>query len=201
MAAQQDDPVGPDQPVDLQQPLAALQLVAAATKPRLLLPRVPKTYAEDHNTPLHVACYKGAYSDVLMLLLSGHDILARNIWNETPLHQCTSQGHLEIMMLLLDSGADVNSIDHQDLTPLHQAVIHGNRDAVELLLCYGASIFGGEGVNNDTMSVLELSEHVPVCTRVIASALGECACVYAYRMCSILCVCPHIFTVLCAARQ
>jgi hypothetical protein len=36
------------------------------------LPRVPKTYKEDNNSPLHIACYRGAYNEALMLLLSGY---------------------------------------------------------------------------------------------------------------------------------
>ena len=139
--------------------------------PSAFLPRVPKTYKDDDNSPLHVACYRGAYDEALMLLLSGHDISARNVWNETPLHQCTSQGHLEVMMMLLDAGADVNSCDHQSLTPLHQAVIHGNTDAAELLLCYGASVHNADGVR-DTMSAAELVDHVPVCQSLFSNALG-----------------------------
>ena len=106
-----------------------------------------------------------------MLLLSGHDISARNVWKETPLHQCTSQGHLEVMMMLLDAGADVNSCDYQYLTPLHQAVIHGNRDAAELLLCYGANVHNAEGVK-DTLSAAQLVDHVPVCQVLFSNALG-----------------------------
>ena len=107
-----------------------------------------------------------------MLLLSGHDASARNIWLETPLHQCTAQGTLELIMLLLDAGTDVNSTDHQSMTPLHQAIIHGNKDAAELLLCYGASVYNAEGVTN-TLSALELADHVHVCHHVITSAEGE----------------------------
>jgi len=106
-----------------------------------------------------------------MLLLSGHNASVRNIWLETPLHQCTAHGHLDIIMLLLDAGADVNSADHQNITPLHQAIIHGNKDAAELLLCYGASIHNAEGVT-DTLSALELADHVHVCHQVIAIAQG-----------------------------
>ena len=137
-----------------------------------LLPKIPRSYAEDQNSPLHVACYKGSYDEALMLVLGGHDVSARNVWKETPLHQCTSQGHLDIMMLLLDAGAAVNSLDHQHLTPMHQAVIHGNRDAVELLLCYGASVHNSEGIT-DTISAVELATHVHVCHEVVKEALGE----------------------------
>lgn len=163
-----------------ERPLAAEQSPPALPVPSPLnpkglhpsfLPRVPKSYKEDHNSPLHVACYRGAYDEALMLLLSGHDTAVRNVWNETPLHQCTSQGHLEVMMMLLDSGADVNSCDHQNLTPLHQAVIHGNRDAAELLLCYGANVHNAESVT-DTMSAAELVDHVPVCQVVFSGAIG-----------------------------
>ena len=75
-------------------------------------------------------------------------------------------------MLLLDAGTDVNSTDHQSMTPLHQAIIHGNKDAAELLLCYGASVYNAEGVTN-TLSALELADHVHVCHHVITSAEGE----------------------------
>ena len=106
-----------------------------------------------------------------MLILSGEDVMARNVWQETPLHHCTSQGHLDLMLLLLDSGACVNARDHQNLTPLHQAVIHSNKPAAELLLCYGASVHNDSTVT-DTLSVLQLASHVHVCHSVIAAAEG-----------------------------
>ena len=120
-----------------------------------------------------------------MLLLSGHDISARNVWKETPLHQCTSQGHLEVMMMLLDSGAEVNSSDFQNLTPLHQAVIHGNRDAAELLLCYGANVHNAEGIT-DTLSAAQLVDHVPVCQVLFSNAIGV-LCVPTCTMLSVVC--------------
>jgi len=127
---------------------------------------------DDQDSRLHVACFNGVYERALMLILSGEDIMARNVWQETPLHLCTSQGHLDLMLLLLDSGASVNALDHQNLTPLHQAVIHSNKPAAELLLCYGASVHNHATVT-DTLSVLELAGHVHVCHRVIADAEGE----------------------------
>ncbi len=49
--------------------------------------RVPTSYAQDQNTPLHAACFRGDYNEALMLLLRGADIHALNTWRETPLHQ------------------------------------------------------------------------------------------------------------------
>ena len=43
-------------------------------RPGAPLPRIPRSYAEDANSPLHVACYTGAYNEALMLLLSGHEV-------------------------------------------------------------------------------------------------------------------------------
>lgn len=137
---------------------------------------LPKTFRnrskDDSDSMLHVACYNGVYESALMLILSGEDVMARNVWQETPLHHCTSQGHLDLMLLLLDSGACVNARDHQNLTPLHQAVIHSNRPAAELLLCYGASVNNHHTVA-DTLSALELTEHVHVCHRVIVNGAGK----------------------------
>ena len=157
--------------------MAVAGLPAAAPSRPLPAPRVPRSYAEDRNSPLHVACYNGAYDEALMLLLTGHSLAQRNVWRETPLHQCAAQGHLEVMMLLLDGGADVNALDHQNLTPLHQAVMHGNKDATELLLCYGASVHNAEGVE-DTLSVREMADHVQVCSTIIKDSLGVCVCVW-----------------------
>lgn len=138
-----------------------------------LLPSSRKRCAkEDEDTQLHIACYEGAYESALMHILSGQDLMCRNIWNQTPLHHCASQGHLDIMLLLLDSGATVNARDFQNLTPLHQAVIHSNKHASELLLCYGASVYNSQDVT-DTLSVLELAGHVHVCHKLIAGAAGN----------------------------
>lgn len=126
---------------------------------------------DDGDSLLHTACYTGVYESALMLILSGEDMMARNVWQETPLHHCTAQGHLDIMLLLLDSGVSVNAQDHQNLTPLHQAVIHSNKHAAELLLCYGARVHNPPSVT-DTLSVLTLASHVHVCHRVVHAAAG-----------------------------
>jgi len=138
-----------------------------------LLPKPFKSCSrDDGDSLLHIACYNGVYDSALMLILSGEDVMARNVWQETPLHHSASQGHLEIMLLLLDSGVAVNVRDHQNLTPLHQAVIHSNKDAAELLLCYGASVHNHHSVT-DTLSALELAGRVHVCHQVISSADGK----------------------------
>lgn len=137
-----------------------------------LLPKAFKSCSEeDCDSQLHFACYNGLYETALMLILSGEDIMVRNVWQETPLHHCTSQGHLDLMLLLLDSGACVNARDHQNMTPLHQAVIHSNRPAAELLLCYGASVHNHHTVT-DTLSALQLAEHVHVCHSVLVNGAG-----------------------------
>lgn len=142
-----------------------------AARPVLVPNPLKKCSEEDGDSLLHTACYDGVYESALMLILSGQDIMARNVWQETPLHLCTSQGHLDLMLLLLDSGACVNARDHQNLTPLHQAVIHSNKPATELLLCYGASIYNHRTVM-DTLSVSQLASHVHVCHPIIAAAQG-----------------------------
>ncbi len=137
-----------------------------------LLPRPYSSPSDGGDHLLHEACHNGMYEDVLMFILSGEDVMARNKWMETPLHRCTAQGHLEVMLLLLDSGASVNARDHQNITPLHQAVIHCNKPATELLLSYCSSIHNNPEVTN-ILSVQELAKKVHVCHRTIMNALGE----------------------------
>lgn len=139
------------------------------------LPRPFRTCPrDDGDSLLHTACYNGAYESALMLILSGADVMARNVWQQTPLHHSTSQGHLDIMLLLLDSGVNVNARDHQNLTPLHQAVIHSNKPAAELLLCYGASVYNHDCVTDGTLSAMALAHHVHVCHAVVKEAVGMC---------------------------
>ena len=139
----------------------------------IFLPKFTRScHSDDGDSKLHQACYQGNYELALMLILSGEDLMARNVWDQTPLHHCTSQGHLDIILLLLDSGACVNATDHQNLTPLHQAVIHSNKHAAELLLCYGGSVYNNPSVA-DTLSVLELAGHVHVCHNIILEAAGR----------------------------
>ena len=64
-----EDPPGPE-------PAVLPALLPSPLNPKglhpVFLPRVPKTYKEDNNSPLHIACYRGAYNEALMLLLSGY---------------------------------------------------------------------------------------------------------------------------------
>lgn len=139
---------------------------------------------DDGDSPLHIACYGGVYDSALLLILSGEDLMARNVWQETPLHHSTAQGHLDIMLLLLDSGVSVNARDHQNLTPLHQAVMHSNKHASELLLCYGASVHNHPSVT-DTLSVLALASHVHVCHQVIHEAVGVSEQLFLWLVCHV----------------
>lgn len=147
--------------------------MAISTSAGALLPKPFKSCPKDDgDSLLHTACYNGAYESALMLILSGADVMARNVWQETPLHHSTCQGHLDIMLLLLDSGVAVNARDHQNLTPLHQAVIHSNKRAAELLLCYGASVYNHHSVVGGTRSPITLANHVHVCHEVLQKAVG-----------------------------
>ena len=137
-----------------------------------LLPKPFRSCSKDDgDSLLHTACFNGMYESALMLILSGENVMARNVWQETPLHHSTARGHLDIMLLLLDSGVAVNVRDHQNLTPLHQAIIHGNKHAAELLLCYGASVNNHHSVT-DCLSAMELASHVHVCHQVVHNAAG-----------------------------
>jgi len=124
------------------------------------------------NTPLHEACFCADYDRVLMLLLQGASISARNLWHQTPLHMCAIRGDAHVMLLLLDSGAEVNAKDSDFVSPLYQAVVYGRTECLELLLCYGASPCNPEGTIGH-LSPLELSESVPKCHMILEKATGK----------------------------
>ena len=123
------------------------------------------------NTPLHEACSRADYDNVLMLLLQGASTSARNIWLQTPLHICAARGNAHVMLLLLDSGAEVNAKDSDFVSPLYQAVVCGRVKCLELLLCYGASPYNPEGTVGHR-SPLELSESVSKCHVILRNATG-----------------------------
>lgn len=117
------------------------------TLPRLL-PRKYKSYEEDGNSALHLACYRSDYDSALMLLLASHSMTVRNVWGETPLHQCTAQGHLELMMLLLDAGGRRGcgqTLPHPPMMTLHCVGSHRAwyGDAVNLHWLFSRGVLQG----------------------------------------------------------
>ena len=85
---------------------------------------------------------------VRLLLASGADVDARDIYGMTPLHHAVHAGsEAEAVCsvvkagLLLDYNADVSARNRGENTPLHYAALEDNVLVVELLLAKGADVF------------------------------------------------------------
>jgi ankyrin repeat protein len=58
------------------------------------------------ETPLHMACLRGAVDDVRLLIVAGADVNARTDIGATPAHRAVGGQNAEILRLLLEAGAD-----------------------------------------------------------------------------------------------
>ena len=91
-------------------------------------------------TPLHEAAFKGQDATVFLLLMTGANKEAVDMYGMTPLHVASDRGHEAIVGLLLNAGAHVDALAMQGFTPLHGAALNGHWAAVVMLLVAGAKI-------------------------------------------------------------
>ena len=100
----------------------------------------------DHDTPLHFACFRGKPDIVRLLLDRGAQVNVKNQLGETPLH-LLSRGEYDspsdgvsVAELLLERGTGVNAQDKFDWTPLHSASNNGKPEIVRALLSHAANV-------------------------------------------------------------
>jgi len=118
---------------------AALDDADAAAQLLDLEPGLLREYSYDGWTPLHLACFFGAYDTARLLLERGADVhvRSRNGMNNCPIHAAAAGKRTALVHLLLEHGADPNARQRGGWTPVHQAAAHCDAGMVELLLHYG----------------------------------------------------------------
>lgn len=118
---------------------AALDDADAAAQLLNLEPKLLQEYSHDGWTPLHLACFFGAYDTARLLLERGADVHARsrNGMRNCPIHAAAAGKRTALVHLLLEHGADPNARQQGGWTPLHQAAAHCDAGMVKLLLDYG----------------------------------------------------------------
>jgi uncharacterized protein len=85
------------------------------------------------ESPLHMACTRGAYDDVCVLLAAGADVNAKTDIGSTPLHRAVYSEQIEIVRILLAHGADSKAADNYSETPLSKAQ-KSNLEAIAAIL-------------------------------------------------------------------
>jgi len=101
---------------------------------------LPRAYAHDGFTALHLAAFFGHDEVVRLLLDRGADPNAesRNEMHVQPLHSAVARGHQGAVELLLQHGANANARQPGGWTPLHAAAAGGYDIIARLLLAYSA---------------------------------------------------------------
>lgn len=98
------------------------------------------------NSPLHIACIKGFYPDVVKFLIkNGANVNATNKNNCTPIHYAAELGFEELIKILFRSGAGLDLQDNLGKTPLHYACRKTMYQSILSLVDAGAdlSVFTG----------------------------------------------------------
>lgn len=85
------------------------------------------------STPLHWACYSGAYDSIKFLLSLNAEINAIDKNELTPLHLATLYGKKDIIILLLQNGAIKDISNSRGETPLYLAWKKKNKDIYNIL--------------------------------------------------------------------
>lgn len=89
---------------------------------------------ENGVTPLYMACEKGSWDIVKLLIRAGANVNQGNQQSVSPLHIAAQNGHLEVVKLLIAAGANVNSQTDKALTAVFFAAQNGHKAIVKTLL-------------------------------------------------------------------
>lgn len=89
---------------------------------------------------LHKSAYKGAITELDVILLEGGDVNQLGAQNRTPLHRAVGGKSPDTTSYLIEKGAKVNFEDDAGRTPLHWAAIVGSADCAKVLVQAGADI-------------------------------------------------------------
>jgi len=96
--------------------------------------------ADNGETPLHRAAYRGHIEMVKYLVLQGAYINDIDNDGYTPLHITSYEGDIELMKYLISNGANVNAKDNIGETPLHIAAEYGHLETVKYLVSQGVNL-------------------------------------------------------------
>jgi ankyrin repeat protein len=119
----------------------------------------PDTFYEDYNnicskSIIHIACEKGRYDCVKVLIESGADVTIRDKWAQCPLFYCLLAQFPDVVELLLTHNpAHVNNWDNGGKRPIHIAVETGCAEAVRILLKFGADV-NSQMTNGNTATMI-----------------------------------------------
>lgn len=121
------------------------------------------------NSLLSIACNKGHYEAVNMLLQNGADIAtpASNGWS--PLHSASEIGHIDICALLLKRGMSINTQNRNGSSPLHLSAYNGHCGTIQYLISQGSSV-NDLTFHGDTPLHLSCNRgHIDACARLLQS--------------------------------
>ena len=105
------------------------------------------------NTVLMRAILKKREEGISKLLIeSGADINARNLYEDTPLIVSILKKREGISKLLIESGADIHARNEGGYTPLMLAAQKKQVETVKLLLAYGADVHAVDNLGDSVMS-------------------------------------------------
>lgn len=97
---------------------------------------------DDNRTPLHDACWHGAFNCAKLLIKLGIKVNVLDKDRNSPLHYAAISGSVECMRLLISTGKiDLNTPDAEtDKTPLHYVCQRGSIGCADVLIAAGADV-------------------------------------------------------------
>ena len=92
---------------------------------------------DDGHTPLHLACMRGNYAAVEILIRQERiEVNSLNKRGDTPLHFACLIGNEKIVKLLMENEADCHIANHEKQIPLHVASAQCHDEVVKAILFF-----------------------------------------------------------------
>ena len=105
------------------------------------------------TTGIHYSIIVNNMDACIFFIELGIDINSKTTGDVTPLHTACQYNNFPIVNYLITHNADINCIDSLNRTPLHYSWLYSSTSIVELLLSNGATLFNGNNITNNHVSL------------------------------------------------
>jgi hypothetical protein len=119
-------------------------------------------------TALMIACTKGRYDNVALLLSGGAKLDTKDGKGRSALMHASEHGYTEAARLLIEHGANVDLQDDGGFTSLMKALLNGHSELVSLLLNFSADVYIKNCADE---TALDIADHCTLSTVEVITKL------------------------------